>query len=130
MLGRQAGWPPGRYSTLAGFVEPGESLEDALVREVYEEAGVRVIASDYFSSQPCPFPASLMLGFTAVAADAQINVGPELEHARYFSVAEFEAALLDGNLRTPPQVSVSFRLIENWYQLRSGRHLTEFLAML
>ena len=85
LLGRQAGWPPVRYSTLAGFVEPGESLEDALVREVYEEAGVRVIASDYFSSQPWPFP---------------------------------------------PQVSVSFRLIENWYQLRSGRHLTEFLAML
>lgn len=128
LLGRQMGWPPGRYSTLAGFVEPGESLEDALVREVFEEAGVRVITSDYFSSQPWPFPASLMLGFTAVAADAQINVGPELEHARYFSVAEFEAAILDGSLRTPPQVSVSFRLIENWYQLRSGRELTEFLV--
>lgn len=130
LLGRQASWPPGRYSTLAGFVEPGESLEDALVREVYEEAGVRVIASDYFSSQPWPFPASLMLGFTALAADDQINVGAELEHARYFSVAEFEAALLDGSLRTPPQVSVSFRLIENWYQLRSGRNLSEFLARL
>ncbi len=128
LLGRQAGWPPGRYSTLAGFVEPGESLEDALVREVYEEAGVRVIASDYFSSQPWPFPASLMLGFTALAADEQINVGPELEHARYFSVSEFEVAILDGSLRTPPQVSVSFRLIENWYQLRSGRSFAAFLA--
>ncbi len=128
LLGRQVSWPPGRYSTLAGFVEPGESLEDALVREVYEEAGVRVIASDYFSSQPWPFPASLMLGFTALAADAQINVGPELEHARYFSVDEFEAAIKEGSLRTPPPVSVSYRLIENWYQLRSGRNFAEFLA--
>ena len=128
LLGRQKSWPPGRYSTLAGFVEPGESLEDALVREVYEEAGVRVIASDYFSSQPWPFPASLMLGFTALAADAVVNVGPELEHARYFSVAEFEAAILDGSLRTPPPVSVSYRLIENWYQLRSGRNFAGFLA--
>ena len=128
LLGRQASWPPGRYSTLAGFVEPGESLEDALVREVYEEAGVHVIASDYFSSQPWPFPASLMLGFTALAADDQINVGPELEYARYFSVAEFEAAIQEGSLRTPPQVSVSYRLIENWYQLRSGRNFAEFLA--
>ena len=128
LLGRQASWPPGRYSTLAGFVEPGESLEDALAREVYEEAGVRVIASDYFSSQPWPFPASLMLGFTAVAADAEINVGPELAHARSFTVAEFEAAIVGGSLRTPPPVSVSYRLIENWYQLRSGRSFAEFLA--
>ena len=128
LLGRQKSWPSGRYSTLAGFVEPGESLEDALVREVYEEAGVRVIAADYFSSQPWPFPASLMLGFTAVAADAVVNVGPELEHARYFSVAEFEAAMTAGSLRTPPPVSVSYRLIENWYQLRSGRNFAVFLA--
>ena len=128
LLGRQKSWPPGRYSTLAGFVEPGESLEDALVREVFEEAGVKVVSSDYFSSQPWPFPASLMLGFTAHAADAVVNVGAELEHARYFSVAEFEAALADGSLRTPPPVSVSYRLIENWYQLRSGRNFAEFLV--
>ena len=113
---------------MAGFVEPGESLEDALVREVYEEAGVKVVSSDYFSSQPWPFPASLMLGFTAHAANADVNVGPELEHARYFSVTEFEAAIADGSLRTPPPVSVSYRLIENWYQLRSGRSFSGLLA--
>jgi NAD+ diphosphatase len=127
LLGRQAGWPPGRYSTLAGFVEPGETLEDALVREVFEEAGVRVVASDYFSSQPWPFPASLMLGFTAVAATREVNVGPELEHARYFSLAQFQAAILDGSLKTPPAVSVSYRLIEHWYERQVKSSFAEFL---
>ncbi len=128
LLGRQQSWPTARYSTLAGFVEPGESLEDALVREVFEEAGVRVVACDYYSSQPWPFPASLMLGFTAVAADDVVNVGPELEHARYFSIDEFEAAVADGSLRPPPPVSVSYRLIENWYERRAGRGFAAFLA--
>ena len=67
LLGRQASWPPGRYSTLAGFVEPGESLEDAVIREMHEEAGVVVTDIRYHSSQPWPFPSSLMLGFTARA---------------------------------------------------------------
>jgi NAD+ diphosphatase len=128
LLGRQASWPPGRYSTLAGFVEPGESLEDALQREVFEEAGVRVIASDYFSSQPWPFPASLMLGFTAIAANAEVNVGEELESARYFSVSEFEAEIRSGHLRMPPPVSVSFRLIENWYEKHAQRSFADFLG--
>ncbi|MCS6946462.1 MAG: NAD(+) diphosphatase, partial [Steroidobacteraceae bacterium] len=68
LLGRQPSWPPGRYSTIAGFVEPGESLEDAVAREVAEETGVRIAAARYDSSQPWPFPSSLMLGFRAVAA--------------------------------------------------------------
>ena len=66
LLGRQASWPAGRYSTIAGFVEPGESLEDAVAREVLEETGVTVLESTYHSSQPWPFPSSLMIGFTAL----------------------------------------------------------------
>jgi NAD+ diphosphatase len=74
LLGRQAGWPPGRYSTLAGFVEPGESLEDAVRREVAEEAGVIVDEVRYHSSQPWPMPASLMVGFIATASSREINL--------------------------------------------------------
>ena len=76
LLGRQASWPAGRYSTIAGFVEPGESLEDAVAREVLEETGVPCTRSSYHSSQPWPFPSSLMIGFMArAAADAAIRTG-------------------------------------------------------
>jgi len=128
LLGRQASWPPNRYSTLAGFVEPGESLEDAVRREVFEESGVRVANADYHSSQPWPFPASLMLGFSATAASSDLQIGPELEDARWFSLGEFEAALVQGSLKVPSSVSVSFRLIENWYEKTSGRDFSAFLA--
>ncbi len=128
LLGRQASWPPNRYSTLAGFVEPGESLEDAVRREVFEEAGVRVLSADYHSSQPWPFPASLMLGFSATAASMDLQIGPELEDARWFSLEEFESALFAGALKVPPSVSVSYRLIEAWYEKTSGRDFTVLLA--
>jgi NAD+ diphosphatase len=132
LLGRQASWPEGRYSTLAGFVEPGESLEDALAREVQEEAGVSILSSHYFSSQPWPFPASLMLGFTAIAASKDLRVGAELSDARWFSVQDFESAICSGALKVPPPVSVSFRLIENWYdhhpQNLTELTLVEFIA--
>jgi NAD+ diphosphatase len=112
LLGRQASWPAGRYSTIAGFVEPGESLEDAVAREVLEETGVAVREVSYHSSQPWPFPSSLMIGFTALAdADAVIRTDDELEDARWFTRAEVAA----GVPGLPLPQSVSYRLIEDWY---------------
>jgi NAD+ diphosphatase len=114
LIGRQAGWPPRRYSTLAGFVEPGESLEDALRREVAEEAGVRVGECSYRSSQPWPFPASLMLGYRAEALDPTIHLGDELEDARWIGAAELLDEVEAGRLRMPLSISISFRLIADW----------------
>jgi NAD+ diphosphatase len=112
LLGRQAAWPAGRYSTIAGFVEPGESLEDAVSREVLEETGVAVHDATYHSSQPWPFPSSLMVGFTArAAADAVPRADEELEDVRWFSREE----IATGAVGLPPPQSVSLRLIEDWY---------------
>jgi NAD+ diphosphatase len=117
LLGRQAAWPPGRYSTIAGFVEPGESLEDAVVREVLEESGVHVQEAEYHSSQPWPFPSSLMIGFTArAAADAVPRADEELEDVRWFTREE----IATGTPGLPPPQSVSFRLIEDWYDSGSA----------
>ena len=116
LLGRQASWPPGRYSTLAGFVEPGESMEDAVRREVREESGVRVAACHYQSSQPWPFPGALMVGFRATASDASITLGDELEDARWFEAAELVDAVRRGEMALPPSISVSRRLIEDWLE--------------
>lgn len=116
LLGRQPSWLPGRYSTIAGFVEPGESLEAAVVREVGEETGVRVREVRYQSSQPWPFPASLMLGFRAVAEGEDIHLGDEeLEDARWFSREELERAMEEGALRLPGRISIAYRLIEDWF---------------
>jgi NAD+ diphosphatase len=124
LLGRQAGWPAGRYSTLAGFVEPGESLEDAVRREVAEESGVRVGAVHYHSSQPWPLPASLMVGFTAVASDPTITLRDgELEAARWFTPAQIVAGLADGSFATPTRLSVSYRLLAHWLRERAGLEL-------
>lgn len=127
LLGRQPGWAENRYSTLAGFVEPGESVEDAVRREVFEESGVRVTACTYHSSQPWPFPSSLMLGFTAQAEDPTIHVGKELSDARWFSADELVAAAAARSLVLPPPVSVSHELIADWLRRNSGMELSELL---
>ena len=121
LLGRQAAWPAGRYSTLAGFVEPGESLEDTVLREVREEAGVHCSAVRYFASQPWPFPSSLMLGFHATASrDEPLQLDGELEDARWFSAAELSHA---GARVLPPRYTIARRLIEAWYQRATGAAL-------
>jgi NAD+ diphosphatase len=114
LLGRQANWPAGRYSTIAGFVEPGESLEDAVLREVLEETGVVARDPRYDSSQPWPFPSSLMIGFQAEAErGSRIHTGAELEDARWFTRAEIRS---DGLPLTPPSHSISYRLISTWLE--------------
>jgi NAD+ diphosphatase len=116
LLGRQARWPPGRYSALAGFVEPGESLEEAVAREVLEESGVTVGPPRYVSSQPWPFPSSLMLGFTAPWEAGEPAIGDEeLEDVRWFTRAELEAAVADrGPVKLPPRLAIARRLIDGW----------------
>lgn len=120
LLGRNPSWPTGRYSTLAGFVEPGETLEDAVRREVAEETGVRVGEVTYFGNQPWPLPASLMLGFTGRAATTEgaehIQVDEaEIEDAQWFTRAEIAAGLAAGDLVLPGGISISHALLEHWY---------------
>ena len=115
LLGHNGSWPPRRFSTLAGFVEPGESLEDAVVREVFEEAGVRLCDIRYVSSQPWPFPASAMCGFYAEAASRDHRASTEMTEVRWFTAAELEAAIRADEVRLPPPVSIAFRLIADWY---------------
>ena len=122
LLGRQAAWPEGRYSTIAGFVEPGESLEDAVAREVLEETGVRTLDATYHSSQPWPFPQSLMIGFTATASPAAVaRADDELEDVRWFTREE----VAGGFPGLPFPQSISFRLIEDWYDAGSSIPLRE-----
>ncbi len=121
LLGRQKLWPSAVYSTLAGFVEPGESVGEAVVREVAEETGVPVTKVSYHSSQPWPFPSSLMLGFTATGKRLVPRVdGTELEAARWFEREELLSALETGAVRLPSDVSIARRLIAEWLDETSG----------
>ena len=116
LLGRQVHWPEGRFSTLAGFVEPGESVEAAVVREVKEEVGVAVGEVSYVASQPWPFPSSLMLGFMAKATSAEIRVdGEEIHDARWFSRDDLRKGIESGEVLPPSGISIAARLIEMWY---------------
>ena len=119
LLGRQAKWDATWYSVLAGFVEPGESLEQAVRREVKEEAGISVGEVRYDSSQPWPFPSSLMIGFTAQALDDNIRIhDQELEDARWFTREDVDAGIEAGELRLSPSISISRHLIESWRMAR------------
>jgi NAD+ diphosphatase len=118
LLGNNALWEPDRYSLLAGYVEPGESLEAAVIREVFEEAGVPVVDPEYLGSQPWPFPSSLMLGFRARLApgihpDSVVADGEEIRHLRWVSRDELRAEL--AHLRLPGPVSIARALIERWF---------------
>jgi NAD+ diphosphatase len=115
LLGRQKQWPVGMHSVLAGFVEPGESLEDAVRREVAEEVALRLTEVTYHSSQPWPFPSSIMLGFTATAEGDQFQVDEhELEMARWFTREELLASPEDETFRLPRRDSIARRLVDDW----------------
>ncbi len=114
LLGRTHQFPPRRYSTLAGFVEPGESLEEAVAREVFEEAGVRVGEVRYMASQPWPFPASLMLGFHAEAEAMDLRIDPEeLDDARWMTREQMDR-LEDFGMELPRRDSIAWRLVKAW----------------
>lgn len=116
LLGHAAQWPESRYSTLAGYVEPGEPLEAAVRREVLEEVGITVGAVEYRGSQPWPFPASLMLGFVGRALTTDIEVdGVEVTKARWFTRTEIVEAIDSGELGLPSRASIARALIEDWY---------------
>ena len=129
LLGRQSTWPARRYSVLAGFVEPGESLEQTVAREVLEESGVRVRSCRYLASQPWPFPGALMLGFMADAEADEPRVSDELEEARWFTVEEVRAArardphaggIDDGGPLLSAPISIARWLIERWLAAAEG----------
>jgi NAD+ diphosphatase len=117
LLGRQKVWPKHRFSTFAGFVEPGESFENCVVREVGEEAGVQVSEINYLGSQPWPFPASLMIAFEAITNTPKLARpdGDEIEEIRWFTRADMKAAIADKSLILPLEISVARQMIKAWY---------------
>ncbi len=131
LLARQPVWPPKRYSVIAGFVEPGESLENAVSREVLEETGIKVKNISYHSSQPWPFPGSIMIGFNAEAETTEITLlDKELEDAKWFSREEIKEKVKSKELKLSTEISISFRLIEDWFNSGSQMHLRELLHSL
>ncbi|WP_207435810.1 NAD(+) diphosphatase [Sabulibacter ruber] len=115
LLARQASWPAGMYASVAGFLEPGETLESAVVREVLEEVGLPVNHVEYHSSQPWPFPASIMVGFMAEAETDEIKIDPaEIDDARWFIRPELKELVASGEIKLPPALSISYRLITDW----------------
>ncbi|MCX6429949.1 MAG: NAD(+) diphosphatase [Actinobacteria bacterium] len=127
LLGHQPTWPEKRFSNFAGFVEPGESFEQCVVREVAEECGVIVGEVHYLGSQPWPFPASIMIAFEAVTEDASTAKadGEEITEIRWFSRSEMKSAVETGEILLPPRISVSRRMIEHWYGVGAREDLTK-----
>ena len=127
LLARQAHWPEHRYSVLAGFVEVGETLEHAVEREVMEEVNIPVENINYHSSQPWPFPNSFMLGYTAQASSDSFELEQDdIEHALWLTAEEFKAKMSEGTVLPPPDISISYSLINDWFQAETGMSLNEF----
>ena len=126
LLGRQKVWPKYRFSTFAGFVEPGESFEHCVIREVREEAGVELTKINYLGSQPWPFPASLMIAFEAITNTPELARpdGDEIEEIRWFSREEMKSAILDKSLILPFEISVARQMINAWYGDGADKDLT------
>ncbi len=121
LLGRQPHYPPGRFSALAGFVEPGETIEAAVARELMEEAGIEVAGVRYVASQPWPFPSSLMIGCRALAIDDKLTIDfTELDDARWFTREQVEAAVCgagDAPFLAPPRWAIARTLLDDWLAL-------------
>ena len=126
-IGRNSKWPEKQFSTLAGFVEPGESLEDAVVREVYEEVQVHLQGIRYVSSQPWPFPASAMCGFYAEATDRNCGSSEEVEETRWFTVESLTRAVQQNEVRLSAPVSIAFRLLADWFRNHGGGDLEDLV---
>jgi NAD+ diphosphatase len=124
LLARKKEWDEFRYSVLAGFVEPGETLEDSVKREAYEESGLVVESVEYVASQPWPFPDALMLGFRCETTQQEIAlIDQELESARWFSAGEIESAICSGEFKMPFEFSIAWHLIDNWFVQQKGYSL-------
>lgn len=117
LLGHNPNWPATRYSTFAGFLEPGETFEQCVAREVREEAGINVDTINYLGSQPWPFPASIMIAFEAVATNPESAMadGVEITDVRWFSRDELNEAVAHGEVLLPPTLAVARKMIDRWY---------------
>jgi NAD+ diphosphatase len=121
LLARQESWPERRFSVLAGFVEIGEPLESAVQREVMEEVGLAVENIQYHSSQPWPYPNSYMLGYTAEASTLEVHLEQDdITQAVWLTAAELREKNLSGEVLTPPNLSISYRLIDDWFEQQTG----------
>ncbi len=127
LLGRNAKWRSRHFSTLAGFVEPGESLEDAVIREVYEEVQLQLENIRYVSSQPWPFPASAMCGFYAEAVNRNAGISKEVAETRWFTVESLTQAVINAEVRLSPPVSIAFRLLADWFRSNGGGNLEKLV---
>ena len=129
LLARQANWDEGRYSVIAGFVEPGETLENAVFREAYEEVGLQLESVQYLASQPWPFPSSMMIGFEAVTRTTDIElIDKEIDHAMWVTADEIIDKVKQGKLVFPYSISISWAFINRWFVEQTGYSINEIGA--